>query len=255
VISAVVLTKNEERNIGECLKTLGWCDEVVIVDDYSEDKTITLIQKLKIEKNTNLKCKIFRRRLAGDFAGQRNFGLEKARGEWVLFVDADERVTAELAKETQEKVKESHFDGFYLKRRDRLYKRELRHGETARVRLLRLVKKGSGRWEGKVHERFSAQGGSQGILENPLRHYPHQNLTRFLEKVNFYSTLRAEELRQQGMKSNLGQIIFYPVGKFVYDWLVLGGIRDGMPGMIVAVMMSFHAFLVRAKLWLLTRQG
>jgi glycosyltransferase involved in cell wall biosynthesis len=248
MISAVVLTRNEENNIEGCLQTLEWCDEIVIIDDYSEDKTA-----LSAKRQT-LNVKIFKRKLAGDFAAQRNFGLEKAEGEWVLFVDADERVTPELAKEMQRAIQKDRFDGYFLQRRDFLYGRELKHGETAMVKLLRLMKKGSGRWKGRVHESFFAQGGSQGILKNPLRHYPHQALTDFLEEINFYSTLRAEELYHQGARTSLAQIIFYPLGKFVYDWLILGGLWDGMPGMVVAVMMSFHSFLVRSKLWLLARQ-
>src|SRR3990167_11562432 len=97
MISAVVLTKNEEKNIERCINSLLWCDEIVIIDDYSEDETINKIK--------NAKVKIFQRKLNGDFAGQRNFGLEKASGEWVLFVDSDEEVSRELREEILEILK------------------------------------------------------------------------------------------------------------------------------------------------------
>jgi glycosyltransferase involved in cell wall biosynthesis len=271
MISAVILTKNEEKNIETCLRMLEWVDEIVVVDDNSTDTTLKTIQKLKLKNQNyhrssaippwrdNSKVKVFRRGLGGDFAGQRNFGLEKAKGEWILFVDADERVSSELAKEIQVAVKKDEFDGYFLKRRDILYGQELQYGETVKVRLLRLVKKGTGQWVGRVHERYEGKKGSaswrRGELEKPLVHYPHQDLTEFLAKINFYSTLRAQELYDQGVRSNLGQIIFYPVGKFVKDWLFLGGWQDGMPGMVMAVMMSFHSFLTRSKLFLLAKKS
>ena len=107
MISAVVLAKNEEKNIEECLKSLKWCDEIIIVDDYSEDGTLKKVQssKFKVQNDSprgeagKSKLKIFKRRLDNDFAGQRNFGLEKASGDWVLFVDADERVNGQLRSE------------------------------------------------------------------------------------------------------------------------------------------------------------
>ena len=93
MLSVVVLTKNEEKDIKQCLKTLAWCDEVVVVDDYSDDKTVELAKKEG--------ARAFIRPLIGNFAAQRNFGLGKARGDWVLFVDADERVSVALATEIQ----------------------------------------------------------------------------------------------------------------------------------------------------------
>ena len=104
MISVVVLTKNEEKNIEECLKTLQWCDEIVVVDDFSTDKTVSLAKRLG--------AKIFERNLEDDFSQQRNFGLGKATGEWVLFIDADERVSQNLASEIREQVANlSHLPG------------------------------------------------------------------------------------------------------------------------------------------------
>lgn len=250
MLSVVVLAKNEEGNIGECLGTLTWADEILVIDDNSEDETIEKVKKVEKDK----KVAIFTRDLNGDFSAQRNFGLEKASGEWVLFVDADERVSSKLAEEIKKKISEdSDTNGFYLKREDTIFGQRLKHGETASVKLLRLGKKGAGKWEGRVHEIWRTVG-EVGELENPLEHYPHKTISEFLEKINDYSTLRAQELYEQDVKTNLFLILAYTKGKFLQDYFFKLGLLDGMPGFIVALLMSFHSFLVRSKLYLLWKQ-
>ena len=147
-ISAVVLTKNEEENIEKCIKSLSFCDEIIIIDDNSTDETISKIRML------NAKCQIYSRDLGGDFASQRNFGLQKANGDWVLFIDADETVSKKLADEIikQIKVGKAGVNGNYFKREDIFLGKKLKHGETGSVKLLRLAKKDKGTWKRKVHE-------------------------------------------------------------------------------------------------------
>lgn len=244
MITAVVLAKNEEEKIEKCLKTLKWCDEVVVVDDESEDKTAEIAKKLG--------AKVYKRALNGDFAAQRNFGLEKARGEWVFFVDVDEQVTPQLRAEIQKKTN-GQFVGFYIKRRDFIFGRGLKYGETGGVKLLRLGKKGMGSWQGRVHETWEIQGPKEE-LENLLEHYPHPTVSEFLKDINLYSTLRARQLYEENKKSNLFQIIFYPVGKFLQNFFLRLGFLDRMAGFMVATLMSFHSFLVRSKLYLLWKK-
>jgi len=256
MLSVVILTKNEERNIEECLESVKWGDEIVLVDDCSDDKTLEIVRSEMREAGCE-KIKIFSRSLDGDFARQRNFGLEKAKGDWILFVDADERVSPELRREIESvtSYKSPLVTGFYLKRLDMIWGRELKHGEAGSVKLLRLGRKEAGKWEGKVHERWEIGVKDLGELENPLVHLPHPTMTEFLEEVNFYSTLRAKELYDQGKKTNLLEIICFPLGKFFQNWIFRLGFMDGMPGFAVALLMSFHSFLVRSKLYLLWKQG
>lgn len=249
MLSAVVLTKNEEKNIVECLETLKWCDEIVIVDDYSGDKTIEKIQSLKFKvKSYNSKLKIFQRHLDGDFAGQRNFGLEKAKGEWVLFVDADERVTSQLAKEIRGIGNFGEVGGFSIKRRDFLFGKWLKHGETGEIKLLRLARKNAGKWQRPVHETWEING-KVGELTSPLLHYPHPTIKEFLQNINFYSDLNARIFYQQRITNSWWLIIIYPLGKFVQNYLIRLGFLDETAGLVFALMMSFHSFLTRAKLW------
>jgi len=247
MISAIVLTKNEEKNIQECLKSLSWCDEIIVIDDNSNDKT------LEIAKNQG--ARVYQKELT-DFSDQRNFAQKKAKHDWILFVDADERISSALWYEIMQNINDpaENPSGFYLKRIDRLWGKDLNYGDSGTIKLLRLAKKGSGKWVGKVHERWDVFGRTE-CLNNPLHHLPHQSIPEFLSEINHYTTLRSEELFKQNKKTNIALIIIYPVAKFIHIYFLKLGILDGIPGLISALMMSFHSFLVRSKLWLLLNKN
>jgi glycosyltransferase involved in cell wall biosynthesis len=244
MISAIILTKNEEKNIGACLDSVSWCDERLVIDDHSRDKTIDIAKKKG--------ARVISHAMYEDFSEQRNFGLEKAQGDWVFFIDADERVSNALWYEIMSHTSESIDDtsGFYVKRQDTMWGKVLKHGETGNVILLRLARKGAGRWEGRVHERWNVKGKTQ-VLKNPLDHFPHTTVAEFLKEINHYTDLRAEELFKKKTRSNWLSIIAYPKAKFILNYVLRGGYLDGMPGLVVAIMMSLHSFMVRGKLWLL----
>ncbi len=245
MVTAIVLTKNEEKNIAKCLASLRFCNEVVVIDDYSIDKTVEIARRYG--------ARVFQRHLKDDFASQRNFGLSKAKKGWVLFVDADERVTEALASDIKyqiSNIQNTGIVGFYIKRRDFVCGRELKHGEPGSVRLLRLARKNAGLWKRAVHETWEAKGKTQ-TLQNPLEHYPHQTLREFLQDVDRYSTMHAKALYEEGVRSNLAKIIIWPLGKFKYNWIFKLGFLDGTQGFVAASMMSLHSFLSWSKLWLM----
>ncbi len=245
MISAVVLTKNEEKNIIDCLESISFCDEILIVDDYSDDRTEEIAH--------NYGARVIKAELSNDFAKQRNIGLRNAKNNWVLFVDADERIGKNLADEIIEVVRRGKKDGYFLKREDIMWGKRLSHGEIGKIKLLRLGKKGKGLWEGKVHEKWLVAGYT-GELTNPILHYPHPTISEFLSEINYYSTLRANELYRKGEKVSGYSIILYPKAKFVLNYFFRLGFLDGIPGLIFALMMSFHSFLVRGKLWQLNQK-
>ena len=259
-MTAVVLTKNEEKNIKRCLRSLDFCDEIIIIDDYSTDNTLNQVLKTlpdgKHSRWQNSKIKIYKKKLT-DFAQQRNFGQRKATGDWVLFIDADEEISSELKNELVEfkrKDSDKEIIAYYIKRRDFFWGRELKHGEIKKIRrkgLIRLVKKEVGIWEGKVHEslKLKVQSSKLKTFKSFINHYPHQTIKDFLKTINFYSTLRAKELYDFGIKTNVFQLIFYPLGKFLLTYFVYLGFLDGPAGFVYSFMMSFHSFLVRAKLF------
>lgn len=243
MISAVILTKNEEKNINDCLDSLSWCDEKIVIDDMSEDKTVELAEKSGV--------RVFVHKLT-NFSDQRNYGLDKARGDWILFLDADERVSSALCFEMIQQINEplSNVAGFSFKRIDIIWGRQLMHGETGHMSLLRLARKNAGKWTGAVHEKWNIKGKTM-LLKNPLYHYPHQSVKDFMREINRYTDLRAEELFKMNKKANWPTIILYPKAKFFLNYFIRLGFLDGMPGLVTALMMSFHSFLVRGKLWLL----
>lgn len=246
MITAVVLTHNSEKTLGNTLGSLDFSDEIIVVDDESTDKTCQIARMYK--------ATVFERSLNDDFSAQRNYGLEKAGGEWVLFIDADEVVPPELAREIQRvtSASDSNISGYFISRQDYFGGRGLKYGETSHVLLLRLAKKHAGVWIEPVHEIWQVRG-ETGILKNPIHHLPHSDVAQFLSKINRYSSIRARFLYAQGKRSSLCQIIMYPTAKFFVNYIVKLGLLDGMEGLIMAVMMSFHSFLVRAKLWTLSR--
>jgi glycosyltransferase involved in cell wall biosynthesis len=276
-ISAIILTKNEEKNIERCIKSLMFCDEIIVVDDYSEDNTIKQITNFKFQISNQIqssKCKIIihQRKLGGDFAAQRNFAKDMAKGEWVLYVDADEIVTSELKEEILSILKSqipnsksqinsnyqnsnfqnTGYEAFAIKRRDFFMGREMKYGETKKVRdkgIVRLVKKGSGAWNGEVHEEFRIQNVEFRIntLKGYINHYPHQTINEFISDINLYSSLRAKELYNHNKRTNILEIICYPFFKFILTYFIKLGFLDGPQGFIYSFFMSFHSFLVRAK--------
>ncbi len=244
MISVVVLTHNEEKSIGECLESLKWCDETIIIDDDSTDRTVTVAEKSG--------AKVYKRSLKNDFSTQRNFGLNKAKGDWVLFVDADEIVSPALWFEIMQHTNNptDNYAGFYIKRQDILWNTQLKYGETGNVRLLRLARKNAGEWNGAVHEEWNVKGHT-AILNNPLMHHPHMTVENFLREINFYTNIRSEELFSKNIKTSWFFVILYPFAKFTQNYFIKQGFRDGVPGLVLAMMMAFHSFLVRSKLWLM----
>lgn len=250
-ISAVILTKNEEKNIERCLRSISFCDEIIIIDDYSEDKTIEIVNKVL---KSNKVYKVIQRKLNNDFAAQRNFGLSKASNEWVLFIDADEQVSSELKKE----IIGHDVYTYFIRRCDYFWGQKLKYGEIKKVReqgIIRFVKKNSGTWVGTVHEVFKTSKNNVAQLNGFIDHYPHQTLKEFLEDINRYSSLRAEELYSAGKKTNAFEIIVFPFGKFIYNYFIKLGFLDGPAGFTYVFMMSFHSFLVRAKLYQLINKS
>lgn len=249
MISVIILTKDEEQNIERCLESIKWCDEIIIIDDKSSDKTLEIAKKYK--------ATIYSHALNSDFSAQRNFGISKAKYEWMLFVDSDEVVSDALAYEIANAIqlKDQNlngFNGFYVKRTDSMWGKQLRYGEAS-IKLLRLGRKGMGVWKGMAHEKWCIEG-PVGSLVNPILHFPHRSLEEFLKEVNFYTDIRADELKKENARVFFWSVLLYPMGKFLVNYFIKRGFMDGIQGLIFAIIMSFHSFLVRGKLWLKTNE-
>ncbi len=245
MISAVILAHNDQDVIKRAIASVAWTDETIVIDDASTDATQAVAKKAG--------AVVYQHSLNEDFAAQRNYALTKAKGEWVLFLDSDEVISRALADEITKQLqtaKARGIAGFYFKRHDILWGKELHHGETRSVRLLRMARRGAGKWVRPVHEVWMIQGKTE-TLNRAIHHFPHPNVAQFLEDIDRYSTLNAKLLHKEGIRSALWQIFLYPSAKFFLNFFVRRGFADGVPGAIVVFMMSFHSFLTRAKLYLM----
>jgi glycosyltransferase involved in cell wall biosynthesis len=245
-LSCVILTKNEEKVIKKCIKSVDFCDETIVIDDSSTDKTV--------EIGKELGAKVYKRGLENNYAKQRNFALKKAKGKWVLFVDADEIVPPELKSEIVNVINApaTNYLGYKIRRKDFLWGKELKHGEVGSVRLLRLARRKAGKWRRRVHEEWIILG-RVGNLKSPLYHYPHPTLREFTTSVNRFSSLHAKANYGEGKRSNTLKILLWPILKFVRNYVFKLGFLDGMQGFMVAMIMSFHSFLAWGKLWMLQK--
>ena len=192
-------------------------------------------------------------KIAEDFAKLRNLAQEQVAHDWVLHLDADEEISLPLQEEIKQVIKNAEHAGYCLKRKDYFLGRWLQHGETGDLQLLKLGRKHRGKWIRSVHETWNIEG-NIGQLNNPLLHYPHPTVAEFLERINRWTTLNTKVFCEQGVTVSWWQILLYPSGKFFLNYLIKLGFLDEMPGFIMALMMSFHSFLTRAKLYMFTQE-
>ena len=250
-ISLLLLTKNESHHIQTNFSWLKECpviDEVVVVDDNSTDDTINQVKKLS---TPNLQIDIYHRSLDSDFSAQREFGLSKTKNDWVLWLDPDETPQ----KDFIQFLNNFKFDKpVAFKRLDVFLGHTLNHGETSNQYFLRLFNKTGGKFIRPVHEVWNSTN-PVVYSDIAILHHSHPTLKTFLQKINFYTDIRCRELYDQKVTTNLFQIVFYPTAKFIQNYFFRLGFLDSTPGIIMALGMSFHSFLVRAKLWHLYQQS
>ena len=251
-LSLLLLTHNESKNLEKNFTWLKNCSaikEIIIVDDNSTDDTVEMAKKLG---SKHRQIKIFNHSLDNDFASQRNYGISQTKYNWIFSLDADEQPTKKLIRFL------NHFDkhqykSYSFKRQDIFLGKTLNHGENSFVNFTRLFNKNYGHFIGQVHETWTTKKENQKT-NLIIQHYSHQNIKSFIQKINFYTDIRSQEMYSQGIKVNIYQIIFFPIGKFIDDYFLKLGFLDGTAGIIMALCMSFHVFLNKAKLWQLYRQ-
>lgn len=240
-ISAVLITHNEEHNIAAALESLKWVDEIVIVDAHSQDKTTEIARQYT--------DKLYFHPWNG-YVEQKNFALNKASHEWVLSLDADERVSPELREEIETLRKEGFkCDGYYVPRKARYLGRWIKHCGWCPNYQMRLFQRRNARWVGgSVHERCQVKG-STCYLKNPLLHFTYKNIQDHIERMNLYSTLSAQDKIAEGKKVGLIEIIGAPIAAFIKTYIIRLGFLDGIPGLIISLIIAYYAFLKRAKVW------
>ena len=244
-VSAVVLSRNEETNIAHCLETILWCQEIILIDASSDD-TLGIAKSVVPEE----KLKVVNLSESSDFAKLRNLGLKAASNDWVLFVDADQRVSAALRGEIEYELSQDDipYAGFRFRQLDFFAGRHLKFGETGNTCHVLLGTKGTGEWKRRVHEYWDLVGDVKN-LKHPILHYPHPTLTEFINHINRWSTLDARVFIEEGQKPSLWKVFVYPKAKFIQNYLLRLGFLDGFQGLLVAFMMSLHSLCVRVKMF------
>jgi (heptosyl)LPS beta-1,4-glucosyltransferase len=241
-VSAVVLTLNEEENIADCLDALSWADELLVIDSFSQDDT----GRIAAEKGAEV-----RRREFDDYASQRNAGLSMASGEWVFFVDADERVTTELADEVRKVVEDEGLEGWWVPRKNYIFGKWIRHAGWYPDYQLRLVRRQKARYDERhpVHELVVLEG-EAGFLQNPLIHFNYGTVREFAQKQNRYTDLEVRMLRESGVRAKPWNLVLQPLRQFSWRYITLRGYRDGWRGLVLSVLLGYYEIV---RYWRLSR--
>lgn len=240
-ISVTIITHNEEENIEDCLKSVRWADEIVVVDSYSTDKTVEICKKYKVKTVKN--------KWLG-YSNQKNLAIDKARNEWILSIDADERITKELLDEIRKEFeKDIPIDGFYIARKNFFLGRWIKHCGWYPDYNLRLFKRSKGRFiEREVHEKAEVKGETK-FLKHPLEHYTYKTLSDFISRLDRYSTLSAIELHKKGRTAGWPHLTVRPVTMFLRMYFLKKGFLEGFYGILLSGLYSFYTFSKYAKLW------
>jgi glycosyltransferase involved in cell wall biosynthesis len=241
-ISIILITKNEEQNIRKCLSTVVWADEIIVVDAGSSDATVT--------KAKELTEKVYVRPWEG-YGAAKNFALSKVTSDWIFWIDADERVSDALRDEIRQVLatKDQKAVAFSVPRKANFLGRWILHCGWYPGRVIRLFKRGSGRFtESRVHERLEVEG-DEGKLISDLLHYTDPTLSHYFEKLNKYTSLGAEELVDERRSFRVSQITIRPLFTFIRMYFLKLGFLDGLPGFILCVLSSCYVFAKYAKLW------
>ncbi|HSQ75489.1 MAG TPA: glycosyltransferase family 2 protein [Bacteroidota bacterium] len=246
-LTVITLTLNEERNIVSCLETVRWADEILVIDSGSTDATVALARTFTE--------RVFTIAWEG-YGAARNFALGQAAGDWILWLDADERLTPELADEIREilRANRGEVNGYAIARRAYFLGRWIRHCGWYPGRVTRLFRKGKGRFnETRVHEHLHVEG---RILRtrHDLLHLTDPDLQHYLHKFNRYTSLAAEDMVAAGRHFSLADLLFRPPFQFVKMYLLRRGFLDGVEGLILSVLSSAYVFTKYAKLWEKTHQ-
>lgn len=238
-ISAAIITLNEQRNIERAVRSVGFCDEVVVVDSGSTDQTVAMAEMLGARVVTHP---------WPGYAQQKNFAASIASHDWILSLDADEAVSPELAREIV-LLKSGALDyaGYDFPRMARYCGRWIRHSGWYPDRKVRLYRRDLGKWVGEfVHESVELRGPA-GHLEGDLHHYTCDTLEHHLRNIERYSDLAAEEIRVSGITIPAWRLLAGPPFSFVKSYLLQFGFLDGIAGLRIARMAARYVYLKHAK--------
>jgi len=239
-LSVIIPCFNEEAMVAGCLESVKFADEIMVVDSFSTDRTLEIVRRYtdRILQHEYINS-----------ATQKNWAIPQAKHPWVLIVDADERVTPDLALEIQAILRSPESDGYWIRRRNFFLGKEIRHGEWRTDKVLRLFRRDRGRYQNKhVHaeiEMIGRIGWCRGLMD----HYSFRSLDDFFRKVARYSTWGAMNAQDRGKRGTRWRIFGHSAWEFLKGYIYKRGFLDGTEGLVIAMMAGCAIFLKYAKLW------
>jgi glycosyltransferase involved in cell wall biosynthesis len=245
-LSIIIVAKNEAINIAECVRSARFADEVIVLDSGSSDGTPDLARAEGAQ--------VIETDWPG-FGPQKNRAIDRASGEWFFSLDADERITSELAAEIRAAIARGDADGWRVPRRSMYCGRFMKHGGWTPDYVWRLARRGRARFSDDwLHEHLQVQGAT-GTLRHPLIHYSFRTMESVLDKVNRYSTAATRDLAARGRQGSLGRAIAHGLWAFFRTYVLRLGFLDGRWGFLLAVSNAEGTYYRYVKLWLLQQHG
>ncbi|HMF96679.1 MAG TPA: glycosyltransferase family 2 protein [Vicinamibacterales bacterium] len=240
-LSVTVITRNEAADLADALSSVAWADEIVVVDSHSTDDTVAVAHRFTSH--------VVVRDWPG-YIAQKNYAASLAAHDWILSLDADERVTPDLATEIQSRLAAAPQEaGFRIRRVTWHLGRWIRSTDWYPDYQLRLYDRRSAEWTGRyVHEAVTVRG-AVGELRGELQHYAYRDIADHLETIDRYTTLAARQMHEAGRRAGLIDLAVHPPLAFLRNYVARGGFRDGATGFVISRMNAYYVFLKFAKLW------
>lgn len=245
-ISAVINTFNEEINIKRCIDSLvNWVDEVIVVDMNSVDSTIEIAKKLG--------AKVFTHEQTGFVEPARNFAIEKAQGKWILIIDADEEIPQSLSAKILTLISGEHGKSFFrIPRKNIIFNKWIKYGRWWPDYQVRLFKKGHVSWFNEIHSiplTYGVGVNLEANESNSIIHYNYNSVGQFINRLNRYTDVQVQELKEQQHEFKPVDVIRRPLNEFISRYLAGEGYKDGLHGFVLASLQAFSEFVLYLKLW------
>ncbi len=243
-ISVAIITKDEEKRLPDCLKSVSFADEIIVVDSGSKDRTVEIAK--------DFGCKVFIEDWKG-YGNQKNSAIQKCSNEWVLVIDADERIPPKTREVILEIIKEPRASAYKFKRKNHIKGRWLKYGDNWPDWQVRLINKSKGSFRGEIHERWITEGAIRKI-DAHIEHYGFLDYAEMLETMNKYSSISAKELYLAGERASVLSPVVHAISMFIKIYILKRGFLDGLDGLVLALLKASGSFFKYAKLIELQRE-
>ncbi len=236
MLTVIITTFNEALHIGDLLDNIRWADEIIVVDSFSTDDTAGIAKK---------QGAIVHQRAYKGPADQKNWAIQQASNEWILLLDADERVTPALKKEVQRLLKQPnpHIDAYWIPRQNYFLGKKIKYSGWQGDKVIRFFKSSCRYNDKQVHEEIETKGINVGQLKGKLEHFTYRNMEHFLDKMRRYARWSALDYEAKTKRVGLFHLWVKPGFRFIKHYFIKGGFRDGKAGFIISVVMAWGVFL------------